>query len=181
MTDKTPIPQDKKVSIEALNPKQVPIMQVYGEIEKLYSGVRQQEEKTKNMLKALREEQHRHAKDRNGKYARTKMVQDVTGFKSLSIPENLKEFRENLNKTIMQIENQLNGITEQRRHRGDDLGEKRVEVFKLFGRILKTQHGVSYKDMLDYLEEKSEVKDMRPSKDIDAVIKQALGDVKKDA
>lgn len=169
-----------EIKIEALNPKQVPIINIYLSCEKTYSGIRQQEEQIKNMLKALRDEQHRLAKDRNGKYANTKMVQDTTGFKSLSIPENLKEFKINLGKAIQRTENQLNGVTEQRRHWSDELGEKRVELFKLIGRILKTQHNISFEEMVDYLKEKQEIQDMRPNGEIDKTIKEALGEIKLD-
>jgi hypothetical protein len=145
-----PTVKQPPIKVEAFRPAELPVFKDLMEYNKLYFGICQQQEKIRIGLTDISKKLRELKTDRNPDL----LTPWGGGLYKRITQANKKELIQHLSKRRQQIESQYKDITEQRRHRADELGEKRLNALRLLFRLLKEQHDFEEQELIDILTEK---------------------------
>lgn len=172
-------PLDEKPLVEAFDQNQINQMTILNEQNNMYGSIRQQEEQIKVQVRTLK-----------------KIIHDVrsgkTRMNTLHIPygmpggsknlteQDKQEYLDMFMKQLVVEENKLKALSGQRLHRGDELGEQRMKILRMFTDILVHQHKFTEEELFNQCKEYNEARKnpydlqmQRSPDDINAVLQKA--------
>jgi hypothetical protein len=180
MADETP--NEIKPIVEALDANQAQIMEMHKEQNNLYGTIRVQEEQTKQQINSIKELIHKMKKGQRGEKGGVKV-------RNISVPWGMGQVRnlsdadydEYIQTYLKQLEieeNKLKALVGQRQHRGDEVGENRLKILRMFWYMLVKQHGFKddelYEHCRNYMDATIKPSSfLRTEKDVNDTIKKA--------
>jgi len=138
------------MNIEPFKPNQIDVINHLMSTDSLFRGLKKDEEQhrlqligIKNVMKKLRAKNSLQVQVANG------LFENVT-------PSLRKEIIDNTSKKFKEFDDAYKGIQEQVKHRGDDVGDSRMRVFKLLYNVLKSQHNFKHEELIEFLIDRPE-------------------------
>jgi len=95
------------------------------------------------------------------------LMQEVT-------PEVRQEIIKNTTIAINNAYKAYLGVIEQRKHKGNELGEARIKVFRILGQRLLTEHDFKPDELLGFFVNRPDHKEVRKMKEVEDDIKKTL-------
>lgn len=170
------MPLELKPVVESLDANQAQIMEMHKEQNNLYGTLRVQEEQTKQQIKSIKELLH---KINHGDV----LIRNISVPWGMGQVRNLtdsdtKEYIDTYLKQLEIEENKLKSITVQRQHRGDEVGENRLKILRMFWYMLVKQHGFKddelYEHCRDYMDATTKPSSfLKTEKEVNDIIKKA--------
>jgi len=166
--------ENKKNIVKPISPIQMQSLQTFLNIDKMFRGLIKQEDQTKINIDGARRFLHDIKKNRN-------MLDDFivpTGngmMRKLRTPSAKKDYIENINKNLRNLENQYAGILEQHNHKADEYGEAIIMLYKNMASMLRYYYGFTDESLTYLLHDREEaVKIERSKEEIEEDIKKAI-------
>jgi len=148
-----------KIKIEPLAPPHQQLLQTYLEFDGQYRGLINQEDSIRMNNTGIKRFIHDLKKDPS-LVSRLTVTVAPNILKRLK-PTDKKHLLTDYMNMLKSNENKLVGVGEQRKHKADEIGQLRVNCFKLFGKKLMSQHDFTAEMLSEMLVEKPAIKDMR--------------------
>jgi len=156
------------VKIRSYSPTEIDVFKELTMFDNLYRGLCKDEEQHRihiiQLKKALQEVRSKQSLRRQIAQG---LFQDVT-------PQVRGDIIRSMSITLNNLYDSYAGLIEQRKHRGDELGDTRIRVLKVIAKSLMNQHNLTVDDLTELLKDESTFKPYRDKDDINVDIKKAL-------